>query len=184
MVCVYSVGIIDKSKDDSLLLHGSYELSSFSFWQRSTIKDLCSFVSVETAKRCTENMSASIEHKNVICYASVSRNIAVTIVTDVEYPVRIVLMLMNKMMHMYIHESVTDFDTILKEYQNINKVDKMAAIRSDLNDTIKICHETINKLCLREDELATMMVKTDELLALSMTFRKEAEDLNGCCVLF
>uniref|UniRef100_A0A6C0C7K5 V-SNARE coiled-coil homology domain-containing protein n=1 Tax=viral metagenome TaxID=1070528 RepID=A0A6C0C7K5_9ZZZZ len=184
MVHVYSVGIINKSKDDSALLHPSYELSSFSFWQKSTIKDLCAFVSTETAKRCTDGRSASIEHNNVICYASVSGNIAVSVVTDTEYPARIVLTLMNKIMHMYVHESVTNFDKILNEYQDINSVDKIAAIRSDLDDTIKMCHETINKLCLREDELSEMMGKTEELLALSLAFRGGAEDLNSCCVLF
>ena len=184
MVCIYSVAIIDKFEDDSHLLHASYELSSFNFWQKPTIKNLCAFVSIETAKRCTNGKSASLEHNNVICYASTSGNIAVTVVTDTEYPIRIISTLMNKVMHMYLHESVTDFDTILKEYQDINKIDKISAVRADLDDTIKICHETINKLCLREDELSEMIAKTDELLTLSLIFRDDAEDLNKCCILF
>lgn len=184
MVCVYSVGIVDKTKDDSGLLHASYELSNFSFWQRPIIKDLCTFVSIETAKRCANNKSTSMEHKNFICYASVSGNIAVAAVADAEYPMRSVLTLINKIMYMYVHESVANFDAILKEYQDINQVDKIAAIKSDLDDTIQICHETVKKLHLREDELVAMMIKADELSALSMTFRRDAEDLNACCVLF
>jgi len=184
MVCIYSVGIINKAKDDADLLHPAYELSSFSFWQRPTIKSLCTFVSVETVKRCADNRSTSLEHNDVVCYASVSENIGIAVVTDAEYPARIILTFMNKIMNMYIHQSITDFDAILKEYQNIKKIDQISAIQSDLDETVKICRDTIDKLCLRENELSEMIKKTDELLEASLGFRDGAQDLNKCCMLF
>lgn len=182
MVYIYSVAIIDNN-EDPLQLHISYELSKFSFWQRSTVKDLCILVSNKTATKCKNGEYICLEHNDVVCYAYALNGIAVTAVTDTEYPPRVIAQLMNKVMQMYVHHSIVNYDGILNKYQNIKSVDKISIIQSELDDTIKICHESINKLCLRQDELEEILEKSDSLLVESLRFSGEAEKLNSCCTI-
>lgn len=181
MVHIYSLSVIDNANSE--VLHVAHELSEFSFWKVPSIKKLCETVSLETVQKCIGNISTSLEYDKFVCYAKVYNNIAIAVVTDSEYPERVMLMFINKVADLYIKESVTDFMNILLEYQDPTKVDKIFAIRSELDETIQVCRETVNKLLLREDELNNLIAKTDDLLISSNGFRRGAEDLNSCCII-
>ena len=75
-------------------------------------------------------------------------------------------------------------DELFQKYQDIKNVDKISQIKDELSQTIKLCSESIDKLCIREDELNDLIAKSDELSKQSKSFLIEADKLNNCCVLF
>ncbi len=103
MVHIYSVSIINKT--ELKILNSTYELGQFSFWEKSTIRELCNFVSIECTKRCDVNNFSCLERLEFICYVRVyvenDESIAVACVCDLEYPVRIIQVFIKKAYQLY-----------------------------------------------------------------------------------
>lgn len=67
------------------------------------------------------------------------------------------------------------------EYEHPEKVDKIYAIKKELESTKKILYDTIDKLLERKEILDNLVYKTEELADLSKDFKVQTKKLNRCC---
>src|SRR6266567_1885333 len=100
MVRLYSVSIIKNSK----IVDSAFELSDFGFFKRSTIKELCLFASIESAKRTLPGQTTSLEYQSMMCYTYVNSVLAVSCLSDADYPSRII--------HQFLHEALISTDEL------------------------------------------------------------------------
>ena len=184
MVKLYSVVLmVYKQNNTPDIIYSSFELSDFGFFKRPTIKELCVFASVESIKRSSIGQRTSLEHQSLMCYTHIlDSGFAASCVTDLEYPSRIAYDFLFQVLKKYLDtKSESDIDMLLQSYQDVNKIDKISAIKNEINETTKICNDTINKLLIREDELHDLLQKTEHLSEQTKLFLDESKKLNSCC---
>lgn len=187
MVKLYSIVMMNFRQENAPdILYSSFELSDVGFFKRTVVKDLCIFASTESIKRSLIGKKTSLENQSLICYSYIIESgLAAACVTDMEYPSRIAYDFLDEALKIYSDKQCrSSIDALLQNYQDVNKVDKIYAIKSELEGTIKICQDTINKLFIRDEELQDIIQKTENLSDQSKIFAIEARKLNSCCILF
>ena len=187
MVNLYSIIIMNYQKSAPYILYSLFELSSIDFFARSVTKELCIFASTESIKRSAPGRKTSLEYKSIICYVQKNHDgIAVACTCDTEYPVMIAFEFLSNVLNNYQDNKISEssLKNLLYEYQDINKINKIYAIKKELAETVKICSDTINKLAIREDELQDLIQRTQDLSEQTKIFMIESKNLNSCCTLF
>jgi synaptobrevin homolog YKT6 len=187
MVRIYSVSVMNyRQTNMPENIYSAYELSDFGFFKRPTIKELCTFASCESIKRSTVGQKTSLEYQTMKCYTYVSNSgLAIACVTDFDYPARVASDFLINILNAYSNnQSEIEIDVLLQKYQDVSQVDKLSAIKKELNDTTKICSDTINKLLIRDEEMQDLLKKTEDLSETTKIFVIETDKMNGCCNLF
>lgn len=119
------------------------------------------------------------------------------IVSDAEYPERVVFSILNKLMEEFAAQNIgrwnavtadtqmtfEPIDKAIVEYQDPTKADKITKIQKDLNETIDVMHKTIENLLERDVKLNSLVEKSDDLSAQSKMFYKSAAAHNQCCTI-
>jgi synaptobrevin family protein YKT6 len=72
---------------------------------------------------------------------------------------------------------------LLAGYANVAKVDAIARVQAQLDDTKQVLHKTIEQLLGRGETLDSLVAKSGELSDAADRFRKKARKTRGCCVL-
>lgn len=200
MVQLLSVIILKQKQPKAVVLHATYELAQFGFFQRGSIQEVCLFVSRETANRSKPGQAQTVEHAGYNCHCRVlASGLVVTAVTDLDYPPFAALSFLQKVTEKFngaVAESqwskcVTDtqFDVqpvvdTFKEFQDPAKADKITAIKKDLEETTEIVKKTVDQLLERGERLEDLIDRSDDLSMQTQMFAKKAEDMNSCCTLF
>eukprot|EP01132_Coremiostelium_polycephalum_P004678 gene4678-5844_t len=193
---VYSIAIFKCSSGSKpVLLSIVYEVSSFGFFQRSSVKEISLFVSRESVERTKVGERVSLKHTGKVCHTTVDSNgIGCAVLTDEEYPERVA--------HSLVKLSIEQFttaqpnwrsvqqdadlqvpalnDTIIK-YQNPSEADPMMKLQNNLGETITIIQRTIEQLNQRGEKLSDIAAKSDDLSFQSKAFMTRAESMNKCC---
>lgn len=79
--------------------------------------------------------------------------------------------------------NVPSLEKVLNMYQDPKTVDKLTALRSDIEETKVVLHQTINSLIEREGKLQDLMDKTNDLSFHSKEILKKSKGLNSCCTI-
>lgn len=79
--------------------------------------------------------------------------------------------------------NVPGLEKILKIYQDPKTVDKLTGLKTDIEETKAILHQTINNLIEREGKLQDLMDKSNDLSFQSRTMLNQSEKLNSCCTI-
>ena len=175
MVHLYSIAVIK----NGVIIDSVCDLPHLSFWQVSSGKELIRFISLECVRRCSDIRIVSFAYQDYVCYAKiVDTELSAACVTDKEYPLRVVQKLLLSITDDY------DLYALMDKYKDISSVDKITAIRKELDETTEICKDVVNQLCLREDELQDLIDRTQELSDNTKIFANEAKKMNSCCTLF
>jgi len=69
----------------------------------------------------------------------------------------------------------------LKEWQNPASTDKIAKIQKELDEVKEIMATNIEAVLKRGEDLDSLMEKSTDLSATSLTFYKKAKKQNQCC---
>jgi len=176
------------------------DLSSFSFFTRGTISEHCQFASRTVCQRTSPGQRATIDQKGednpFVLHVYVRQdNLACVVVADKEYPLRVAFSLINKVMADFEkassgkwqivkedQELSPDFLTSeLAKYQDPNSADKLMQIQKNLDDIKDIMHKNIEEVLKRGETLDSLMEKSEDLSATSVTFYKKAKKQNQCC---
>ena len=184
--------------ENSVQLAAAYELSSFGYFTRSSVKEMCTFVSRTFLKRTPRGQRQSVEHEEYIvhCYLR-SDGLGAVCVSDREYPPRVAFTLINQLLEQFDSKhrnkwpttvkdtafSFPEIDKAITEYQDPAKADKITRIQKDLDDTMNIMHKTIDNVLERGVKLDTLVQKSDDLSMQSKAFYKTAKKHNSCCVI-
>ena len=166
------------------ITNAAYELSSYGFFQRSNIKEICTFACKEFAKRCIDNYQV-LQYMNFNIYALTNNKYTITCVSDEEYPITAAKSFLNKVIDIINYDNVDNVDNkieeLLIECQDPMKADKLIAIKNELEETKEILMKTMEDLLNRGESLDNLIEKSNELSNNSKSFMKETKKMNSCC---
>jgi synaptobrevin family protein YKT6 len=119
--------------------------------------------------------------------------LAGVVVTNKDYAPRVAYTLINKMMSDYEaawpawkqtkQDQQCEPDQMKKDiitYQNPAEADKLTKIQKNLDDVKGIMQVNIEQILARGETLDTLMDKSEDLSASSLTFYKQAKKTNSC----
>lgn len=196
MVKLVSLMVLNKSDAKADILKAAYELSSFSFYQRSSVKEFINFTSKILTERSSSNSRQSVKEDIYMCHIYVREdNLVGVCLSDHDYPTRVAHTLLTKILedftaqvprtHWTAGKEVPGFDgpldAHLKKYQVPQEADAMTKVQAELDETKIILHNTIEAVLQRGEKLDDLVQKSEGLSMQSKTFYKTAKKTNACC---
>lgn len=199
---IYYIGVL-KSSSEAVELACAKDLSSFSFFERSSVGQFMSFFSGTIAARTSKGQRQSIEEGNYIGHVYTRQEgISGVVISDKEYPVRVAFSVLNKVLEEYLAahpkqdwSSVTNtnkgahdigfspLEEYLKRYQDPHQADALMKVQQELDDTKIVLHKTIESVLQRGEKLDTLVDKSEALSSSSKMFYTQARKTNSCCVI-
>ncbi|XP_017758995.1 PREDICTED: synaptobrevin homolog YKT6 isoform X2 [Eufriesea mexicana] len=188
MVKLYALSVLYKNPTSATILKGAYDVESFSFFQRKSVKEFMTFISKTIVERTQSCSRQSVKEGD---------NLAAVLISDHEYPRRVAHTLITKVMDEFatkypqsvwdtLSEVMTDFAQIniyLVKYQNPNEADALTKIQNDLDETKIILHGTLEAVLKRGENVDELVSKSQVLSVQSKAFYKTARKTNSCCSL-
>ena len=196
---ILSIHIFSLYKDKPIILSSAFSVAFVSIFQRGTLKDFLNFHSRLVIERVKTETHAQVQLEKGICFAVANDDkIGVTMIADEEYPKRVAIDFLLKVHDNFkvflgqnnINLNSIDKDTDLKfgyintaieEWQDPSKKDSIMKLQSELNDVQDIMRQNLNELLKREENLESLMEKSNDLSAVSVNFYKQAKKTNSCC---
>ncbi|XP_006031241.1 synaptobrevin homolog YKT6 isoform X1 [Alligator sinensis] len=193
---LYSLSVLYKSDPKVHLLKAAYDVSSFGFFQRSSVQEFMTFTSQLIVERSDLGTRASVKEQEYLCHVYVrSDGLAGVVVADSEYPPRVCFTLLDKVLDEFSRQvsridwpsgspttiNYTALDGYLSRYQNPREADAMTKVQAELDETKIILHNTMESLLDRGEKLDDLVSKSEVLGAQSKAFYKTARKQNSCC---
>ena len=196
---ILSIHIFSLYKSKPIILSSAFSLAFVSIFQRGTLKDFLNFHSRLVIERVQKDTHAQVQLEKGICYAIANEDkIGVTLISDEEYPKRVAIDFLLKIhdnfktflaqqnVNLNSIEKDTDlkFDYIATEieaWQDPSKKDNIMKLQNELNDVQDIMRQNLNELLKREENLESLMAKSQDLSLASVNFYKQAKKTNSCC---
>jgi synaptobrevin family protein YKT6 len=180
-------------------LGSSFELSSFGFFQKGSVKEVATFVAREVVQRSDRGELESVKHREYVCHCQIfQNNLAVCALSDDEYPQRVAFSLIQQASDLFQRQydaskwntaekdqsmTVTGLDALLLKFQDPSEADKISKIKKDLEETKTIVYKSIEQMLERGDRLEDLASKSNDLSFQSKAFMKQAEKMNSCCLI-
>eukprot|EP01083_Nonionella_stella_P176707 618977_1 len=172
---VYNVSV-----DNPISLACVEDLSSFGWLQRGTIREHLLFATRLLAQKTDRGQRQTVDMDNIPFMVNVhvrTNGLAVTLVSDQEYPQRVAFGLINKTFEDFekhtrgqwsqhradIDLQVPSMAADLQKYQNPKEADKIMKIQNELDDIKEIMHQNIDKVLARGEPLEKLMDKSSDL---------------------
>ena len=196
---ILSIHVFSLYNDKPIILSSAFALYFVSIFQRGTLKDFLNFHSRLVIERVAKDTHAQVQLEKGICYAiSNSDKIGVTMICDEEYPKRVAIDFLLKIhdnfktflqekkidLNMFTSDTDVKYDYIANEiegWQDPSKKDTLMKLQNELNDVTDIMRQNLNELLKREENLESLMQKSNDLSATSVNFYKQAKKTNSCC---
>ena len=196
---ILSIHIFSLYNNKPIILSSAFSLAFVSIFQRGTLKDFLNFHSRLVIERVQKDTHAQVQLEKGICYAIANEDkIGVTLISDEEYPKRVAIDFLLKIhdnfktflaqqnVNLNSIEKDTDlkFDYIATEieaWQDPSKKDNIMKLQNELNDVHDIMRQNLNELLKREENLESLMAKSQDLSSASVNFYKQAKKTNSCC---
>lgn len=182
-----------------VLLGSSFELSSFGFFQKGSVREVATFVAREVVQRSDRGELESVKHREYVCHCQIfQNNLAVCALSDDEYPQRVAFSLIQQAADLFQRQyeaskwntaekdqsmTVTGLDALLLKFQDPSEADKILKIKKDLEETKTIVYKSIEQMLERGDRLEDLASKSNDLSFQSKAFMKQAEKMNSCCLI-
>ena len=196
---ILSIHIFSLYHEKPIILSSAFSLSFISIFQRGNLKEFLNFHSRLIIDRISKDTNAEVKLEKGICFAiSSSDNIGVTMICDEEYPKRVAIDFLIKILDnfkIFMNEKKIDLnfysvDTDIKydyikneieDWQDPSKKDNIMKLQDELNDLYNIMTKNINELMKREENLESLILKSEELSKTSKTFYIKSKKTNRCC---
>eukprot|EP00389_Voromonas_pontica_P016562 GDKH01025898.1.p1 GENE.GDKH01025898.1~~GDKH01025898.1.p1 ORF type:complete len:201 (+),score=21.95 GDKH01025898.1:138-740(+) len=174
------------------------DLSSFSVFQRSTIKEHLKFHNRLIAARTSMGRRQTIQFQDNLgfCHAYTHPSgLCCTVLSDPEYPMRVAFTLIAELLKKFQEKHAGRWETLtsdvqlefpegdefLKRFQNPAEADKLTKIQKDLDEVKDIVLKSIDDLLERGETLDSLMQKSEDLSHTSLQFYRTAKKNNQCC---
>lgn len=179
---VFFIGVFKKEGEDATLIKSASDLSTFSFFQRSSADDFLKFTSKMVVSRTDVSTRTSIQEKTYYCHAFVrSDNTACVVVSDEEYPPKVAHSINIKILEEF---PQCNLEAHLRKFQDPKEADSMMRLQAELDETKIILHSTIANLLRRGEKLDDLVAKSEDLSTQSKLFYKTAKKTTRCCDIF
>jgi synaptobrevin family protein YKT6 len=184
--------------EQPLMLANAFDLSSFGYFQRSSVKEFMIFFCRTLMQRTARSQRQSVDHENYVCHIHLrSDGLGGIAVCDQEYPQRVAYTALSNLLTEFheLHGEVWPTlkeDTILPfpkldqaivDFQNPANADKLTKIHEDLEKTISIVHKTIDSVLDRGTKLENLVKQSEDLGMQSKLFYQNAASANKCCTI-
>lgn len=180
---------------DPIIIGMAADLSTFGFFQRSTVKEMLTFVSRTVAKRTQIGQRQTVQHDAYYCHAYNRDGLVGIAFVDQDYPTRAGFCVVNKVLEDYqlqvgeswrgikidSEDALPILETAIQAYQDPAAADKLSKIQRDLDETKIILHKTIESVLERGEKLDQLVDKSADLSMASQLFYKQARKANSCC---
>ncbi|ELT99171.1 hypothetical protein CAPTEDRAFT_183405 [Capitella teleta] len=196
---LYALSVLYKNGQNGVTcLDAAYELSSFGYFQRSSVQEFMDFTSKIITERTNPAQRTSVKEQEYMCHTYVrSDSLSGVLVSDHEYPSRVSFTLINKVLDDFTAKyppatwpsantkglKFSPLEEFLAKYQNPKEADAMTRLHADLDETKIILHNTIEAVLDRGEKLDDLVDKSEGLSLQSKTFYKTARKTNRCCVI-
>ncbi|XP_020603666.1 synaptobrevin homolog YKT6-like [Orbicella faveolata] len=192
---LYALSVLRKDAKSKTLV-SAFDLQSFGYFQRSSVKEFMQFTSQILVERTRTNERASVKEQEYVCHVFVrSDSLGGVLVSDLEYPQRVVFTLLNKVLEDFSQKfspsvwktaepnSITwpECEKYLQDYQNPREADAMTKVQAELDETKIVLHNTIEAVLQRGEKLDDLVEKSEGLTLQSKAFYKTARKTNSCC---
>ena len=179
-----------------IMLCSEYELSTFGFFKRGTVKELMTFFGREVVQRTRPGDKNVVDQGDYVCHSYVSgEHLGCAIVTDKDYPTRVGLSLAALVLQEFkaahpddwvshrqdVQLATPNIQKLLEKYQKPEVADNISKIQKDLDEVKDILHQSMEDLLKRGERLETIIEKSDDLSASSKQFLWQAKKNNECC---
>eukprot|EP01113_Clastostelium_recurvatum_P042786 TRINITY_DN696_c0_g1_i1.p1 TRINITY_DN696_c0_g1~~TRINITY_DN696_c0_g1_i1.p1 ORF type:complete len:187 (-),score=48.88 TRINITY_DN696_c0_g1_i1:77-637(-) len=159
----------------------AHELSSFSIFQRGTVKEWSLFISKTLVENSSKGVRQSVNEKEGVCHVYVRGDgIGAVAITDLEYPARSAFVCIMELVNSS-GKHALDLDEMLRRYQDPAAGDKVQAVMKQVDDTKLIMHKNIDTVLQNHQSLDQLVDSTDQLSRQSKLFYKKAKETNRCC---
>lgn len=192
---IFSICLFRNDSKPAVQLAGEYELSSFGFFQRSSVQEFMQFFARTVSERTTQNQRQSVEQEPYIGHIyGRSDGLCGVIVADKEYTPRVAFTLLNKILDEFTTKYPTpdrwtpgavpfvELKDYIVKYQDPSQADALTKVQRELDETKIILHKTIEGVLQRGENLDQLIDKSENLSMQSKTFYKAAKKTNSCCV--
>ena len=196
---ILSIHIFSLYNNKPIILSSAFSLAFVSIFQRGTLKDFLNFHSRLVIERVQKDTHAQVQLEKGICYAIANEDkIGVTLISDEEYPKRVAIDFLLKIHDNFktflaqqnVNLNSIDKDTDLKfdyiateieAWQDPSKKDNIMKLQNELNDVHDIMRQNLNELLKKQENLESLMAKSQDLSLASVNFYKQAKKTNSCC---
>jgi len=190
--------------EESVKIHQCFEVSSFGYFTRGTVKEAAVFGSRTVIDRTQMGQRQSIIQPNqealddtYVCHAHLRNDgLGGTCITDESYPIRVAYALLAEAMEAFSasYEAWADIsvngdnkcaevEALLAKYQDPAEADTMTRIQADIDDTRDEMLLAIDNILVRGEKIDDLAQKSNDLSSTSKTFMKKSKKLNSCCAI-
>ncbi|OAO12460.1 synaptobrevin-like protein [Blastocystis sp. ATCC 50177/Nand II] len=195
---VLSIAVLKWKKDtpEPIVLCQECELSQFSYFQKTAVKQMLTFISRTLIQRTNFSERQSVSHEEYMCHCYLRQDgLGAVVVTDKEYPARVAFNLESRLLDEFDAKymarwknakednqfPMTTLAKTLQDYQDPAKCDKITQINSQLDETKDVLNKTIDSVLERGTKLDDLVGKSNDLSDQSKMFYKQAKKMNSCC---
>jgi len=180
------------------------DVSSFSFFQRSTMGDFLKFggkTIAERAKPTSARQSVQLEGNVAMAHSLLQGDICGLVISDSVYPQRVAFQLISEVIRKFKEQMKGKYesssanaasikpqfpfaDEQFKKFQDPGEADKLTKIQNDLLDVQETVTKTLDQILERGEKLDSLVDKSDALGASSKMFYRTAKKNNQCCQMY
>jgi len=151
------------------------DLNFVSYFNRNSVRELMHEL-VRVAASTTVDARKIFEHPPWQLVVLKLEDKTLVMVTDNEYPTVVTYELLMKL-----SRDPTVLQNIIAECQDPRTISLMYRVRQQLDETIVIMHENVDKILQRSEDINALVQKSERLSQTSKTFYKVARKHNRCC---
>ena len=173
------------------------DVDEFGYFQRSSVREMLTFISRTIVKRTQPGQRQSVEQDQYLVHVSNRGGLVAIAVMDKEYPTRAAFSVLGKMSDDYVTRFGDSWKTVsgddprgnealaaaIKMYQDPHEADKILRIQRELDETKIVLHKTIDSVLARGEKLDNLVHKSTDLSLASQMFYKQAKKQNQCCTM-
>ncbi|CEF67230.2 GDP-Man:Man(3)GlcNAc(2)-PP-Dol alpha-1,2-mannosyltransferase [Strongyloides ratti] len=175
----------------------AFDLTSFSFFQRGSVKEFMEFTGKLLVERSAIPARTSVKEQEYYCHTYVrSDGLSGVCVTDSEYQSHVAFTMLGKVLDDFISKihpsqwnsinqekdcSYTILNEQLVKWQNPSQADAMTRVQEEVEETKVILHDTIQSILHRGEKLDDIVKASESLSEQSKMFYTQAKKMNKCC---
>ena len=182
---------------EPMCLGKTEDVDEFGYFQRSSVREMLTFISRTIVKRTQPGQRQSVEQDQYLVHVSNRGGLVAIAVMDKEYPTRAAFSVLGKMSDDYVNRFGDSWKTVsgddprgneglaaaIVAYQDPHEADKILRIQRELDETKIVLHKTIDSVLARGEKLDNLVDKSTDLSLASQMFYKQAKKQNQCCTM-
>ena len=181
-ITVYRRAVIENATITTKIISTS-DLSSYSFWTRSTIEEYMNVVVKKLVERVTQSrQSICLDDTIPITVHVFTRDeLSACVVSDKEYPQRSAYSLLADLLRLAIDSPATVTPEFMRDLITTNQTpsDKLSRVQNQLDEIKEVMVQNVNQVLARGEKIDDLVDKSDELSKSAVKFRKSVP--TSCC---